>query len=204
MDDCLVHSPNRELHPQSGGNARDLSPVQAVRESSRCEFGRPGQELGFLGRRRHVSQAGVSVDLRKVQSVTDIEWATPALCTEVLHFTGCRGHTWSNAARNGGCRGLVFTAGTSVFRCGPAGLYMSEICRPDRDCNSKAAAAVAGQRRGEPLAVPRIDASGMAVQVTARQSSLTVTARSSRPGTRACSTRKAKQNSPTRSPSRSS
>jgi hypothetical protein len=41
-------------------------------------------ELGFLGHR--LSRAGVSVDPRKVQSIT--EWATPTSCSEVRRFMG--------------------------------------------------------------------------------------------------------------------
>ena len=51
-------------------------------KSSKCEFGR--QELGFLGHR--LSRDGVSVDPRKVQSIT--EWTIPTSCSEVRRFTG--------------------------------------------------------------------------------------------------------------------
>jgi hypothetical protein len=55
---------------------------QLFAKSSKCEFGR--LELGFLG--HSLSQAGVSVDPRKVQSI--VEWATPTSCCEVRRFTG--------------------------------------------------------------------------------------------------------------------
>ncbi len=47
---------------------------QLFAKSFKCEFGR--LELGFLGHR--LSQAGVQVDPRKVQSI--VEWATPSTC----------------------------------------------------------------------------------------------------------------------------
>ena len=55
---------------------------QLCAKRSKCRFGRT--ELGFLGHR--LSQAGVSVDPRKVQSIT--EWATPTSGSEVRRFTG--------------------------------------------------------------------------------------------------------------------
>ena len=83
MDDCLVHSPTP---------AQDLLDVAEVLEifrrrqlyakSSKCEVGRQG--LGSLGHR--LSQAGVPVDPRTVQSI--VERATPTSCTEVRRFTG--------------------------------------------------------------------------------------------------------------------
>ncbi len=50
-------------------------------KSSKGEFGR--RELDFLGHCQ--SEAGVSVDHRKVQSI--LEWANPKSCTEIRRFT---------------------------------------------------------------------------------------------------------------------
>jgi len=83
MDDCLVHSPTLEQHLLDVAEVLEIFRRRKLfAKSSKCEFGR--QELGFLGHR--LSQAGVSVDPRKVQSI--LEWATPTSCTEVRRFTG--------------------------------------------------------------------------------------------------------------------
>jgi hypothetical protein len=84
MDDCLVHSPT--LKQQSLLDVAEVLEIfrrrQLFAKRSKCEFGR--LELGFPG--RLLSQAGVSVDPRKVQSI--VEWATLTSCCEVLRFTG--------------------------------------------------------------------------------------------------------------------
>ena len=83
MDDCLVHSPTLEQHLLDVAEVLEIfRRRQLYAKSSKCEFGR--QELGFLGHR--LSQAGVAVDPRKVQSI--VEWATPTSCSEVRRFTG--------------------------------------------------------------------------------------------------------------------
>ena len=83
MDDCLVHSPTLEQHLLDVAEVLEIFRRRKLFvKSSKCEFGR--QELGFLGHR--LSQAGVSVDPRKVQSI--VEWATPTSCAEVRRFTG--------------------------------------------------------------------------------------------------------------------
>ena len=83
MDDCLVHSPTLAQHLLDVEEVLEIfRRRQLYAKSSKCEFGRT--ELGFLGHR--LSRAGVSVDPRKVQSIT--EWATPKSCSEVRRFTG--------------------------------------------------------------------------------------------------------------------
>ena len=83
MDDCLVHSPTLEQHLFDVAEVLEIFRRRKLfAKSSKCEFGR--RELGFLGHR--LSEAGVSVDPRKVQSI--LEWATPTSCTEVRRFTG--------------------------------------------------------------------------------------------------------------------
>jgi len=83
MDDCLVHSPTLEQHLLDVAEVLEIFRRRKLfAKSSKCEFGR--RELGFLGHR--LSEAGVSVDPRKVQSI--LEWATPKSCTEVRRFTG--------------------------------------------------------------------------------------------------------------------
>ena len=83
MDDCLVHSPTMAQHLLDVAEVLEIFRRRKLyAKSSKCEFGR--QELGFLGHR--LSRAGVSVDMRKVQSI--VEWATPTSCTEVRRFTG--------------------------------------------------------------------------------------------------------------------
>ena len=80
MDDCLVLSPKLEQHVAEVLEIFRRRKLFA--KSSKCEFGR--RELGFLGHR--LSEAGVSVDPRKVQSI--VEWATPTSCAEVRRFVG--------------------------------------------------------------------------------------------------------------------
>ena len=71
MDDCLVHSPTLEQHLLDVAEVLEIFRRRKLfAKSSKCEFGR--RELGFLGHR--LSEAGVSVDPRKVQSI--LEWAT--------------------------------------------------------------------------------------------------------------------------------
>ena len=83
MDDCLVHSPTLAQHLLDVAEVLEIFRRRKLfAKSSKCEFGR--RELGFLGHR--LSEAGVSVDPRKVQSI--LEWATPTSCTEVRRFTG--------------------------------------------------------------------------------------------------------------------
>jgi hypothetical protein len=83
MDDCLVHSPTLEQHLLDVAEVLEIfRRRQLFAKSSKCKFGR--QELGFLGHR--LSNEGVSVDPRKVQSI--VEWATSTSCCEVRHFTG--------------------------------------------------------------------------------------------------------------------
>ena len=83
MDDCLVHSPTLEQHLLDVAEVLEIFRRRRLyAKSSKCEFGR--QELGFLGHR--LSREGVSVDPRKVQSIT--EWTTPTSCSEVRRFTG--------------------------------------------------------------------------------------------------------------------
>ena len=81
MDDCLVHSPTLEQHLHDFAELLEIS-RRLCPKSSKCEFGR--QRLGTLGRR--LSEAGVSVDPRKVLSM--VEWATPTSCREVRRFAG--------------------------------------------------------------------------------------------------------------------
>ncbi len=83
MDDCLVHSLTLEQHLLDVAEVFEIfRRRQLFAKSSKCEFAR--QELGFLGHR--LSKEGVSVDLRKVQSI--VEWATPTSCCKVRRFTG--------------------------------------------------------------------------------------------------------------------
>ena len=83
MDDCWIHSPTLAQHLLDVAEVLEIfRRRQLFAKSSKCEFGR--RELGFLGHR--LSEAGVSVDPRKVQSI--LEWATPTSCTEVRRFTG--------------------------------------------------------------------------------------------------------------------
>ena len=83
MDDCLIHSPTLAQHLLDVAELLEIFRRRKLfAKSSKCEFGR--RELGFLGHR--LSEAGVSVDPRKVQSILD--WATPTSCTEVRRFTG--------------------------------------------------------------------------------------------------------------------
>jgi hypothetical protein len=78
-----VHSPTLEQHLRDVEEALEIfRRRQLCAKRSKCGFGRT--ELGFLGHR--LSQAGVSVDPRKVQSIT--EWATPTSGSEVRRFTG--------------------------------------------------------------------------------------------------------------------
>jgi hypothetical protein len=83
MDDCLVHSPTLAQHLLDVEEVLEIfRRRQLYAKCSKCEFGQT--ELGFLGHR--LSRAGVSVDPRKVQAIT--EWATPTSCSEVRWFTG--------------------------------------------------------------------------------------------------------------------
>jgi hypothetical protein len=85
MDDCLVHSPTLEQHLLDVAEVLEIFPRrQLFAKSSKCEFGWLG--LGFLGHR--LSQAGVSVDPRKVQSI--VEWgdADVVLRGAALHGAG--------------------------------------------------------------------------------------------------------------------
>ena len=82
IDDCLVHSPTLEQHLLDVEEVLEIFRRRQLYAKSSKWFGR--QELGFLGHR--LSEDGVSVDPRKVQSV--VEWATPTSCTEVRRFTG--------------------------------------------------------------------------------------------------------------------
>jgi hypothetical protein len=83
MDDCLVHSPTLEQHLLDVAEVLEVFRRRRLfAKRSKCEFGR--LELGFLGHR--LSQAGVSVDPRKEQSI--VEWATPTSRCEVRRFTG--------------------------------------------------------------------------------------------------------------------
>ncbi len=75
MDDCLVHSPTLEQHLLDVAEVLEIfRSRQLFAKSSNCEFGR--HELGFLGHR--LSNEGVSVDPRKVQSI--VEWGMPTSC----------------------------------------------------------------------------------------------------------------------------
>ncbi len=68
MDDCLVHSPTLEQHLLDVAEVIKIFRRRRLfAKSSKCEFGR--LELGFLG--HSLSQAGVSVDPRKVQSFVE-------------------------------------------------------------------------------------------------------------------------------------